>query len=425
MTHYLGASRSLTVKGDARERARQQGLACAGEMMRAASSIGSLVIEDKFVGRVAHERLSSVGLACAGAYYLLRHGPALRRHSNAKYWRAQQGLADGAGLSLPLMFGLGAVPEIVGAQMGYTLGCSAIALGGAMTESGGAQIAYNHDFPPRFGRYNFVRHNHPSDGFASVCLSYPIMVGCLAGVNERGFAMTLNHAFSTDYVGKPGLLLTTLVQDCLDTCSSVAQAIRLITETAVTNGAILTLADAAGERAVVERSCGHTRVRRPNSAIDTGDLLVSFNKYKHPEMAAHEVPLGAVSKGLISGIPLHESNVERQARWSNLVKAAPRRFDDAAIKSLMSDHAGRAGDKNTICRHSDELSETLWGALLDTRRRSLKVVFGHTCSGPYVEYAIDPITGESRSAQELLRADGVLGGALARVSVPEGTEESC
>ena len=389
--HYLGASRSLTVKGDARERARQQGVACAGEMLRAASSIGSLVVDQKFLLRSAHERLSAAGLACAGAYYLLRHGPALRRHAGAKYWRAQKGLAEGAGLSLSLMFGLGAVPEIVGAQMGYTLGCSAIAFAAGTTASAAPQIAYNHDFPPRFGRYNFVRHNHPSDGYASVCLSYPIMIGCLAGVNERGFAITLNHAFSTDYSGRPGLLLTTLVQDCLDSCGSVAEAVRLIRESPVTNGAILTLADASGARSVVERSCGESRVREARGA----DLLVSFNKYKHPEMERFEVPLGAVSTGLIAGIPLHESNVERQRRWDLLAAGAPARLGDDDIQALMSDHDGRGGDKNTICRHGDELSETLWGALIDCDRRVLKVVFGHTCSGPYAEYSIEPTLGRS------------------------------
>jgi hypothetical protein len=404
--HYLGASRSLTVKGDARERARQQGLACAGEMLRAASSIGSLVVGSRFFGRAAHERLSAGGLACAGAYYLLRHGPALRRHANAKYWRAQRGLAEGAGLSLPLMFGLGAVPEIVGAQMGYTLGCSAIAFAAGTTHGRGPQIAYNHDFPPRFGRYNFVRHNQPSDGFASVCLSYPIMIGCLAGVNERGFAITLNHAFSTDYSGRPGLLLTTLVQDCLDSASSVADAIRLIRETPVTNGAILTLADASGARAVVERSCGESRVRE---ATDSA-RLVSFNKYRHAEMEAFEVPLGAVSTGLISGIPLHESNIERQRRWDVLAsEPPPARIGDDEIHALMSDHAGRTGDKNTICRHGDELSETLWGALIDCERRVLKVVFGHTCSGPYREYAIDPIThARSKPPREPRHLDDVV-----------------
>ncbi len=363
-------------------------------MMRAASSIGSLVVDQKFLLRSAHERLSAAGLACAGAYYLLRHGPALRRHSNAKYWRAQQGLAEGAGVSLPLMFGLGAVPEIVGAQMGYTLGCSAIAFAAGATTSNAPQIAYNHDFPPRFGRYNFVRHNQPSDGFASVCLSYPIMVGSLAGVNERGFAMTLNHAFSTDYSGQPGLLLTTLVQDCLDRCASVAEAVQLVCETPVTNGAILTLADASGDRAVVERSCGASRVRRAQH----GELLVSFNKYKHPEMEAFEVPLGAVSTGLIAGIPLHESNLERQHRWDSLAGGFSARVDERAIHALMSDHADRDGDKNTICRHGDELSETLWGALIDCERRELKVVFGHTCSGDYATYAIDSIAREVHAA---------------------------
>jgi hypothetical protein len=215
-------------------------------------------------------------------------------------------------------------------------------------------------------------------------------------VNERGFAMTLNHAFSTDYSGRPGLLLTTLVQDCLDSCTSVAEAVRLIRETPVTNGAILTLADASGDRAVVERSCGASRVRRAAE----GELLVSFNKYKHPEMERFEVPLGAVSTGLIAGIPLHESNVERQRRWDVLASASAGSPDDRQIHALMSDHAGGAGDKNTICRHGDELSETLWGALLDCERRVLKVVFGHTCSGSYREYAIEPRSSAAAEPEE-------------------------
>src|SRR5260221_11575691 len=117
MQHYLGPPRSLTVTGDASQRARQQGVACRAEMNRAASSIGSLVVGPRFVGRRAHERVSAIALGAAGAYYLYVHGPALRDRERGKYWRAQRGLAEGAGKTLPLMFGLGAVPEIVGAQM--------------------------------------------------------------------------------------------------------------------------------------------------------------------------------------------------------------------------------------------------------------------------------------------------------------------
>lgn len=388
--HYLGDSRSLTVDGTAFERARQQGVACAREMDRAASSIGSIVVGPSRVGARAHEVLSGLGLGVAGAFYLAKHRPALVAHANGKYWRAHRGLAEGAGKALPIMFGLGAVPEIVGAQLSFTMGCTAVAIAPAASATDSAVIAYNHDFPPRFGRYNFARRNHPSDGFASVCLAYPIMVGCLAGVNERGLAVTLNHAFSTDYAGRPGLLLTTLVQDALDRCASVADAIDLFTRTPVTNGALLTVADASGARAVVELSCTAARVRT------TGEpLLVSFNKYEHPDMEEHEVPVGAVSTGLVPGVPLHESNVERRRRWEALGPTFPAIFDEAAIRRAMTDHRGAQGDKNSICRHDDPLSETLWSAILDTRSRTIRVVFGHACGGPYRTYGIERPTSSA------------------------------
>lgn len=383
-SHYLGPTRSLTVEGEARERARQQGLACAGEMDRAASSIGSLVVGPRYFGERAHEKISSALLAAAGAVYLAKHRAALIGHASGKFFRAQQGLAEGAGKTLPGMYGLGAVPEIAGAQMGYTLGCSAIAIGAEATGSGAPRIAYNHDFPPRFGRYNFVRRNHPTDAFASVCLTYPIMVGCLAGVNEHGLAITLNHAFSTDFDGKPGLLLTSLVQDCLDRCRTAEEAADLLVAAPVTNGALLTLADRGGRRAVVERSCTSASVRRAE-----GPLLVTFNKYRVPSMERFEIPVGAVSTGLIPGIPLHESNLERQRRWDELERELPSTIDEATIRRVMTDHRGGAGDKNTICRHGDELSETLWSAILDTERLTLRVVFGHACDGDYVEHGID------------------------------------
>src|SRR5204863_364301 len=120
--------RALTVTGDAGQRAFQQGQACRAEYTAAASSIGSLVVEPRWVGQSAHEHLSKAALACAGGFYLYRHRPALELHAGGKYWRAQHGLAEGAGVSRALMFGLGAVPELVGAQMGYTLGCTALSL---------------------------------------------------------------------------------------------------------------------------------------------------------------------------------------------------------------------------------------------------------------------------------------------------------
>jgi len=382
MNHYLGNLRLLEVDGDSARRAYQQGRACAAQYASAASSIGSLLVEPHRVGARLHTRVSQVGLAAAGAYFLARHRSALRSYGGGWVWRAQRGLADGAGLSLPLSFGLGAVPELVSSQLGFAVGCSAVAVS-EVEGVEGPQIHYNHDFPPRFGDFAFVRRNAPSDGHASVCLTYPIMVGCLAGVNAPGLAITLNHAFAKDHHGRAGIVLTTLVQACLDRASDVDGALDLLRAAPVTNGAIITLADRQGSRAVAEISCTAMRVRRP-----TERLAYSFNRYRHPDMAAFEIPLEAVSTGLLPGIVLHESNVERERRWHELS------LDDASplgatdLRRLMTDHGGAKGDKNTICRHADPLSETLWSAVLSPEARTLEVTFGHACEGLPVRYAL-------------------------------------
>lgn len=389
MDHYLGTRRSLSVKGDAAQRAYEQGHACASQYASAAACIGSLVIEPGRLLRPAlHTRASQAGLTAAGAYYLARHRSALRSFDGGSFWRAQRGLADGSGLPLSLSFGLGAVPELVGSQLGYSLGCSAVAVARVEGERG-PQIFYNHDFPPRFGRYSFVRHNAPSDGHASVCLTYPIMVGCLAGVNEPGLAITLNHAFAKDYHGRAGILLTSLVQACLDRASDVASALELVRSAPVTNGAILTLADRGGARAIAEISCTALRVRHPTELV-----AKSFNHYQHPEMVPFEIPLNAVSTGLVAGIRLHESNIARAARWEELLPCPPETIGQADLRRIMTDHGANAAglapsdrrDPNTICRHGDPLSETLWSAVLSPDRRTIDVAFGHACEGRPVRY---------------------------------------
>lgn len=384
VTHYLGEDRSLEVAGDVEERAALHGRACAGQYAAAASSIGSLLVDPRFTGHGLHVRGSQLGLGLAGAYYLARHARVLRSWQDGALWRAQRGLARGAGLPLPLMFGLGAVPELVGAQIGFTVGCSAFALATGSAAGDAPLIAYNHDFPPRFGRYSFVRRNLPTDGLASVVLTYPIMVGCLAGVNERGLALTLNHAFARDFQGRAGVLLTSLVQHALDRCEDVDQAVELVLGTPVTNGAIITLADRSGARAAVEVSCTRARVRRPEGRA----LVASFNRYQHPDMAEVEIPLGARATGLIAGMDLHASNVSRAARLEALRDHLGEEPDAAMVRALMADHDGGGGDPGTICRHRDPLSETLWSALLDPAAGALTVGFGHACTAQPRTYRV-------------------------------------
>jgi hypothetical protein len=376
------AGRVLHVTGNAEERAYQQALAFADESLPAASSICSLLVDPKWFSESVHQRLSQAGLFAAGAYFLRRNRPVLWRHAGGKYWRAQRGLARGAGLSRSFSFGLSAVPEIVGAKMGYTLGCTAVALAPEASASGGAQLLYNHDFPARFSRYLIVRRATPADGYATVVLTYPLGVGCVAGVNDQGLLVSYNHAFATDFHDGPGMLPSVLSQDCLERCATVQEAIELFETTPSTNGGIVTVADAAGERAAIELSCTQTRVRRAD-----GPALVSFNKYGHADMEAVEVPLEAVATGVVSGLWLHETNIERQRRIDVLVDHAPAVWDQPFVESVMGDHDGAAGGNLTLCRHYD-MGDTLATVILDSATRTLRVSWGHACAANYVDYGL-------------------------------------
>jgi len=389
---HARAGRTLHVHGNAEERAYQQALAFADESLVAASSICSMLLDPKWFTERAHQRLSQAGLFVGGAYFLKRMRPLLWRYQGGKYWRAQRGLARGAGLSRSFSFGLSAVPEIVGAKIGYTLGCTAVALAGEATSSGCPQLLYNHDFPARFGRYLIVRHNAATDGYASVCLTYPLGVGCVGGVNEAGLALTYNHAFATDFHDGPGMLPSVLAQDCLDRCATVAEATQVLGETPVANGGIMTVADAGGERAAIELSCTRMRERRTD---DTA--LVSFNKYGHADMEAVEVPLDAVATGVIDGLWLHETNIERQRRIDDLIDGAPAVWDDAFIRRVMGDHNGGAGGNLTLCRHYD-MGDTLATILLDTGRRTMRLAWGHACTAEYVDYSVPAAPARQASA---------------------------
>ncbi len=369
--------RLIEVAGTAHQRGLQQGRPFAGSAAQIEADLGSLPVLPRWVPTGWRRRLVRRGARALGAYYLGRHDLDAEMLA---------GLAEGFGESPAWVYGINAF-EVESAHVGFSMGCTSLAIDGSRRSDGAPRLAYNHDFPPAFAPYILVRKSAPHDGYRSLTLTYPTMVGAICGVNEHGLAMSYDQAYATDLLrGRRATLVSMSLQACLDRCRDVDEAVAWLTGRIAASGALVTLVDARGGRAAVELSGTRHAVRRARA----GEVLYSFNKYRVPEMEAHEIPVGALTTGLAAGYDVHRCNITRERRFLELERG--QRLDDAAIQAILSDHDGGSGSQATICRHRDPLSETILTALVDPVGRSLEVCFGHACEaarGAMARYALD------------------------------------
>ncbi|MEQ8765394.1 MAG: C45 family peptidase [Planctomycetota bacterium] len=359
----------VLAEGSPSERYGAQGRSGRGELGAALDALLQLpFVPERLprgLGRLVLRGISSV----LGRCYRHWHRDALD-----PFWReALDGLAAGLGLSKSQVYGLNAI-ELESSHFGFTPGCSSLGFAGSQTESGRPKLAYNHDFPPAFRPFAMIRRSDPTHGLRSLALTYPVLLGAVAGVNEAGLAVSLNHAFAADIRRrKPGRFLTMLLQECLERARSTQEAVDTVLRTETLSGGILTFVDASGDRAAIEISATRKSVRRP----ERNEVLWSVNQYFSKEMPAVEVPVGSLSRGVISGVDIHACNVSRSARLPRLLTRD--KYGDRDIVNISSDHDGSSGNSLTVCRHDDPLSETLFNAILDPTTRTIDVCRGNPC----------------------------------------------
>jgi hypothetical protein len=316
-----------------------------------------------------------------GTLYLRWHRPLHEKPEFAHHRGGVEALAKAAGISPAILYGFHAV-ESETASPGFSMGCTSLAFS-AQNTSDGPKLAYNHDFPPAFQPFLLVRRNAAAGRYHSVSVSYTCLMGAINGINEHGLAVSVNQAYATDLDRKrPALFVTMLVQECLDRCASVAEALELIQQSQVAAGCMVTLVD-ENDRAVVELSGTRSMVRR----AEDEDVLYTFNAYRVPSMREIEVPVGALTTGVVKGYDLHRCNLTRERRYLQRVRGGEVWSDDE-IKALLSDHDDGVGTSDTICRHDDPVSETILSTIADPRSRSLKVLVGRPCVNTHVEYRV-------------------------------------
>lgn len=386
MASYQKMARFLEVEGTAYEISFKQGRAFRNSYEQVFQSLTKTPIVPSWLQWAIPKFAFRNYLNKIGRKYLNLHSSLLESYRARNHLRNLEGLAAGFGQTKENLYGMNAI-EITTADMPFTMGCTSLAFGAHNIQDNVPKLIYNHDFPEAFEPFLYVQKNCSTQGHTSLCLTYPVILGSIAGINDQGLAITLNHAFATDLNKKPGILFTLLVQECLTNCANVSEAIELIKETPVPNGSMMTLIDKSGARVTAEISCTQKSFRNAND-----DVLYTFNSYQQPEMQAVQIPQQARPKGMAKLITknrlVHAHNIQREKRYLEIIDNN-KKYADYEIHSLISDHNGTGGEFSTICRHEAKTMSTIASAILDPTNQQIKVIYGKPCWGMYRKYSLN------------------------------------
>jgi hypothetical protein len=319
----------------------------------------------------------------------------LKRHYPRQYDR-MAGIARAGGVPLSWLF-VGPGVEVALNRVSYVRpgACTAIAVTGSRARRGEPMIVKNFDYPDAARDTYLVRVSRPARHTLapSIDVTAAPLAGSHEGINEHGLAIAYNYGYFTGRA-VARIPITNLVQEVLEQCRTVDEALAHIARRPRSGAAILMIADAGGELVSVELGPDAMGVRR---ASDCGDALAHAN-HGVTEMAERDVPHDAVlsrwNPPPVRGHRVHQSSEARHARAEQLL-------DDAGVASerdliaIAGDHAASPnggddtddGDDDTICRHGPYYRTTC-SVVLFPQRRTMKVMFAAPCEADYTEVSL-------------------------------------
>jgi len=294
------------------------------------------------------------------------------------------GLSEGSKTDLDTLYCVQAL-EVISNEVNFVMGCFSIALLREKFNGKKLVIGKNFDYIKGFTTDNIIRISKPKGKYSSIDLTYHSIAGAHDGMNEKGLVVVYNYGVTKEYT-EARLPITLIVQDILENCATVDEAIALIRNFRYPNGAILTLADVKNNVASVEISPEHIGLRYPKDGF-----LVNTNFFQTPEMKQYDIPSDAYyskkSPKAIRGTRIHESNEKRYYRSLDLLHGRSS-VDMNLMKNILMDHDNKPrGDGDTICRHG-EFFETQVSAMFFPEDRKVLVNIGNPCGGIYKEYSI-------------------------------------
>lgn len=269
----------------------------------------------------------------------------------------------------------------------FPFGCSSICILQNIFKSPQMIIGKNFDYLNDFSSDHIVRISKPKNGYKSIEVTYKQLAGAHDGMNEKGLVVLYNYGLSIEKT-QIRIPITILVQQLLERCSNIDEAIMFIKSFRYPNGAIITLADATNRAVCVELTPEHIGFRKPEDGI-----LVATNFYLTDEVKKFDIPYNArfKSKSMpeeLQGKRVHQSSEKRYYRILELTKKVTR-FSIEDVEDILKDHNGKTiGDDDTICRHGEWLS-TQMGIIFLPKIKKVKVYFGNPCKNEVLEYELD------------------------------------
>ncbi|MCS7151149.1 MAG: C45 family peptidase [Endomicrobia bacterium] len=266
-------------------------------------------------------------------------------------------------------------------------GCSSICVLQNVIRSPQMIVGKNFDYLNDFSSDHLVRISKPRNGYKSIEITYKQIAGAHDGMNEKGLVVLYNYGLSTEKT-QIRIPITILVQQLLERCSSVEEAIMFIKSFRYPNGAIITLADSSNRAVCVELTPEHIGFRKPEDGV-----LIATNFYLSEDVRKFDIPHNArfrsrgISKNL-QGKRVHQSSEQRYYRMLELTKKIVR-FDIEDVENILKDHNGKPiGDDDTICRHGEFLSTQI-GVIFLPKVRKVRVYYGTPCRKNTYEYELD------------------------------------
>jgi hypothetical protein len=367
---------------------RDQGAACKAELARIEQVLLAIALPEQ--SRLA-AALGRVTPPLTGA--LGRVGRRLMSTDLVRLYpehlERMIGIAEGGDVPVHRLF-VGPMVELTLNRATYTApppaACTALAVTRGRSATGEAIIAKNFDYPPASNALHLTRLSRPRGPgrVASLEVTKAPLTGSHDGVNEHGLAVAYNYGHFRGR-SRARVSISVLVQDLLETCRTVGEAIAALRGRPRSGGALLMLADAEGDIASVELAPDITIVRR-------GEALVHANHALTEEMAERDVPRDAVLPRWIwpaelRGKRVHESSERRQKRAELLLDClGAARAEE--LSGILADHGdtGR-GDDHTLCRHGPYHSTTC-SVVLFPRQRAMRVLVGSPCASRFTDLSL-------------------------------------